>query len=252
MKIKHSSLIARKNFLKGKNKNLKFLLKQRFTWMNSFIKKNWKGIEFGAGAGFSQFFIKSKNFEISDYENYKYLDFKKKNAEKTDFKKNSYNFVIACNMIHHLNHPLKFFYEVHRILKKNGRLIIFDANGSFFLKLILKITKHEHFNKNINIWNEKKSIKSLNDPWIGNNAVCDLIFEDKNCFKKNIGKKFKIIYEEKTEFLIFLNSGGIYFKTYFIPLSYFSLKLISIIDTLLVFLFPSIFALGRKIVLEKV
>jgi len=49
-----------------------------------------------------------------------------------------------------------------------------------------------------------------------------------------------------------LNSGGIYFKTYFIPLSYFSLKLISIIDTLLVFLFPSIFALGRKIVLEKV
>lgn len=87
MKKKYSSILARKIFLDKKNKNLTFLLKERFNWINLFIKRGWKGIEFGSGAGFSKFFIKSKNLKTSDYENYKYLDFGKKDAEKTGFKK---------------------------------------------------------------------------------------------------------------------------------------------------------------------
>lgn len=141
---------------------------------------------------------------------------------------------------------------MHRILKKNGRLIIFEPNGSFFLRLILKLTKHEYYDINVNIWDKKKSIKDKNDPWIGNNAVPDLIFENKNIFTKNMGKKFRIIYERKTEFLIFLNSGGIYFRSFFIPLNNFFLKLIFLLDILLTSVFPSIFALGRRIVLEKI
>lgn len=252
MKKIHSSIIVRKNFLKEKNKNLHFLLEQRFNWMNFFIKKDWKGIEFGSGAGLSQFFIDSKNLKISDYESYKFLDFKNKNAEKTGFKKNSFNFIIACNMIHHLKSPLKFFDEMHRILKRGGKLIIFEPNGSFLYKLVLKITKHEFFDENIDIWNKKKNTKNKNDPWIGNNAIPDLIFENKENFRKNLGNKFKIIFEQKTEFLIFFNSGGVYFKSFYIPLNYFLLKIIFFLDNLLIFFFPSIFALGRRVVLEKI
>ena len=44
-----------------KNKNLYFLIKNRYEWMNNFVKENDIGIEVGAGAGLSKKFILSKN-----------------------------------------------------------------------------------------------------------------------------------------------------------------------------------------------
>ena len=41
-------------FKKNKNKNLYFLIKKRFGWMNNFIAHGDKGLEVGAGAGFSE------------------------------------------------------------------------------------------------------------------------------------------------------------------------------------------------------
>ena len=63
---------------------------------------------------------------------------------------------------------------------------------------------------------------------------------------------FKIIYESYSEFFIFINSGGIYSKCFYVPLNYTLLGILHFIDKLLVKFFPNIFALGRKIVLEKV
>ena len=45
---------AIKEFQKKKNKNLDFLLKNRFSWMKKFISAKDKGLEVGAGAGFSK------------------------------------------------------------------------------------------------------------------------------------------------------------------------------------------------------
>ena len=39
---------AIKNFNSSKSKNLRFLLEQRFNWMNKFIKEHEEGIEFGS------------------------------------------------------------------------------------------------------------------------------------------------------------------------------------------------------------
>ena len=39
---------------KNKTKNLDFLLRKRFSWMNNFIEKNHNGIEVGSGVGFSK------------------------------------------------------------------------------------------------------------------------------------------------------------------------------------------------------
>ena len=63
-----STKVAIESFNSSKSKNLKFLLKQRFNWMNEFIKENDKGLEVGSGAGFAKFFIKNKNFKISDFK----------------------------------------------------------------------------------------------------------------------------------------------------------------------------------------
>ena len=101
-----------------KNKNLYYLLNERYLWMNNFIKENDTGIEVGAAGGFTKSFIKCKNFKISDFSNHDHLDYKNVDAQKTGFEDKKFDFVISSNMIHHLPYPLMFFNEMHRILKR--------------------------------------------------------------------------------------------------------------------------------------
>ena len=46
----------------------------------------------------------------------------------TGFKNESFDYVIASNMIHHIPYPMKFFREMNRILKKGGKLYNFDIS----------------------------------------------------------------------------------------------------------------------------
>jgi len=234
-----------------KNKNLQVLLNQRFKWMNNFIKENNKGLEVGADAGFSKNFIRCKDFKISDFSDHTHLDYKKIDAQNTGFEKDKFDFVISSNMIHHLPFPVTFFKEMHRILKIKGRLIIFDAHCSFLLQLILILMKHEGFDFTKNVWSETEPATDKNDLWSGNSAIPYLIFNNNEKFKEKLGDKFKILHLERCECFLFLNSGGVTSKTFYIPLSNTFLKLIILFDKLLCRFFPKIFALGYKIVLEK-
>ena len=104
------------------NKNLYFLIKNRFGWMNDFIELNKSGIEVGAAAGFSKMFTKNKSILITDFCNDNHLDIKNLDAQKTNLKNESFDYIIASNMIHHVPYPVKFFYEMHRILKKKRKI----------------------------------------------------------------------------------------------------------------------------------
>ena len=234
-----------------KNKNLHMLLSERFLWMNDFIDINHKGIEVGAAAGFSKKFIKSKKFKINDYSDHPHLDFKNIDAQNTGFKDDEFDFVIASNMIHHLPYPLKFFNEMNRILKKGGKLIIFDAHCSVLLQLVLIIMKHEGFDFTKDVWSLKEPSTDDNDLWSGNSAIPYLIFNNKKIFAEKLGSKFNIKKLKICECLLFLNSGGVSSKTFYIPLNFFFLKFIKYFDRFLSFLFPKIFSLAYKIVLEK-
>ncbi len=235
----------------NKNKNLYILLKERFSWMNNFIDQNAKGIEVGAAAGFSKKFIKSKNFKISDFSNHSHLDHKNIDAQATGFKNEEFDFVISSNMIHHLPFPVKFFNEMHRILKKGGKLIIFDAHCSVLLQLVLILMKHEGFDFTKNVWSLNEPSTGIDDPWSGNSAIPYLIFNEKNEFQKKLGEKFNLKYLKLCECLLFLNSGGVTSKTFYFPLNFFFLNILKYLDKFLTLLFPKIFALGYKIVLEK-
>ena len=90
--------------------------------MNNFIKDADIGIEVGSGAGFSKEFINNKNFKLTDLGDDEHLDFKNIDAQNTGFENESFNYVIASNMIHHIPFPIKFFKEMNRILKRNGKL----------------------------------------------------------------------------------------------------------------------------------
>jgi len=236
----------------GKSKNLQFLLKQRFNWMNKFINENDAGIEVGSGAGFAKFYIKNTNFKLTDIGSDDHLDFKGIDAQSTGFQDNSFNYVIASNMIHHIPYPTKFFREMNRILKKDGKLIIFDSYCSIFLQIITILMRHEGFDFTLNVWDEKNPKSDEKDPWAGNIAVPNLIFDDKINFNKKLGKLFSIEYEKLTECFIFLNSGGVTSKTFCIPLPNFLLNFVNNVDKLLIRSFPKIFCLGRRVVLKKV
>jgi SAM-dependent methyltransferase len=236
----------------NKSKNLRYLLKKRFGWMNKFINKDEVGIEFGSGAGFAKFYIKNKNFKMSDLSKDKHLDFKEVDAQATNFKDESFNYIIASNMIHHIPYPIKFFREMNRILKKNGKLIIFESYCSIIFQLATIVMKHEGFDFTKNVWDEKDPKSDEKNAWAGNIAVPHLLFDDKQIFQKKMGNFFSIEYEKLTECLIFLNSGGVTSKTFHIPLPFFALKILNLIDKILIKFLPNFFGMGRRIVLKKV
>ena len=252
MKSIADTKIARELYYSSKSKNVKFLLNERFSWMNDFIQDEETGIEVGSGAGFSKDFIKNKNFKLTDIGEDDHLDFKNIDAQSTGFDSESFDYVIASNMIHHIPYPMKFFKEMNRILKKNGKLIIFEPYCSVLLQLATTIMKHEGFDFTVNVWDEKKPKSDEEDLWAGNIAVSNLIFDDKKNFSKHLGSYFKIKHEKLVECLIFFNSGGVTSKTFCLPMNNFFLKLINVIDKILIKLLPNIFASGRQIVLEKI
>ena len=242
---------AIKLFNEASSSNLRFLLKKRFDWMNNFIESEDLGIELGSGPGFSKEYIKNKNFKISDLSNHKHLDYKNIDAQDTKFQNEAFDFVIASNMIHHIPYPIKFFREVNRILKKGGKLIIFESYCSIMFQLATIIMKHEGFDFTINVWDEQNPKSDADDLWAGNIAVPHLIFDDKNNFNKYLGNEFKIKYEELTECFVFLNSGGVSSKTFYLPMNNFSIKILDSLDKILIKFFPNIFAMGRRLVLVK-
>lgn len=244
-------MYARNYFFSNLNKNLYHLLHQRYSWMNNFIKDNDNVIELGCGTGLAKEFIKNKNFKISDVFEFDFLDYKKINALDTGFKNKTFSVVIASNLIHHIAYPAKLFKEVHRILKPNGIFIVQDVNCSFLMKIAILVMKSEGYDFCVDVLNNKKPCNDENDPWSGNNAIPNLIFDNFKNFNDSLENKFEIISSQKNEFLSFINSGGVNLKTFYIPLNDALNKFIIKLDKLFT-LFPNIFALQQSHVLKKI
>ena len=94
LKIVADTSNAIKMFNSDKSKNLRFLLYQRFDWMNKFISNHQTGIEFGSGAGFAKHYIKNENFKMSDLSDDPHLDFKGVDAQATNFNDNSFKLML--------------------------------------------------------------------------------------------------------------------------------------------------------------
>jgi SAM-dependent methyltransferase len=240
--------LSRKNFYERKSNNLIMLLKNRYSWMNNHIEPHHKGIEVGAGTGISKDFINNKNFQITDYCDKDWLDIKNIDALNTGFADNSFDFVISSNMIHHISSPVKFLEEMSRILKPGGKLIIQEINCSIITRLILILMNHEGYNFDLNIFDRNIICTDPNDLWSGNNAIPNLLFDDKTKFHTHISF-FRIDFRTYDEFLCFLNSGGVISKTFYIPLPKFAIKIMQYFDKALTNLLPNIFAMQTQIIL---
>lgn len=241
---------AREKFFSMKTQNLRFLLEKRYTWMNHHIKAESAGIEVGAGAGFSKEFIRCENYKTTDFADHPWIDITNVDAMDTPFGDNEFDFVVSSNMIHHLAYPKTFFREMYRILKPGGKLLIQEIYASFFMRLFLRMMRHEGYNFDADPFDETTVANDPADLWSANCAIPNLLFDDLDRFYAEI-PGFALSRPVYREFSIFLNSGGVIAKTFFIPLPRLLLHLQYAVDTVLTALFPRVFALQMHIVLTK-
>lgn len=62
----------------------------------------------------------------------------KGSAEKMPFKKNSFDTIIAGELVEHLKNPEKFIKESNRVLRKNGKLVITTPNKDSLVNRIFR------------------------------------------------------------------------------------------------------------------
>jgi len=239
---------ARKIFLESRPKNLEYLLKKRYGWMNDFLSENQAGFEVGAGAGLSKCFIENKNLLLTDYSDCSWLD-QKVDALNLPYSNSSYDFIIESNVLHHLAFPLKFFSEAYRVLKPGGVLLIQDVWGSLLLRTLLKYFKTEGYSYSVDVFSSTLSSCDESNLWAGNNVMPNILFDDIEKLERESG--FQVIQFELSECLIFPLSGGVTSKILVPQLPSFILNLIDLLDRILIKIAPNIFALQMRAVLKK-
>ena len=238
--------------MSSKNKNLIYLLNKRFSWMKKYIRGKKTIIELGSGNGCIKKIIDDKRIILTDIIKYPWIDKKvdmmKINLGKKYLKK--IDIFIINHSLHHCANPALTLKKMSIYLKKNGYILINEPETSFFLKLIQIVLDDESWSLKSKVFNHK-SIFSPKNPWISNTAVAQLLFKNEKKFQKYF-PQYKIVENKLSEFFIFLNSGGVNSSFFHIKLNNFFLKILNIIDEILIFFLPNIFALNRTIILRKI
>ncbi len=240
---------AREFFLTHRPRNLEYLLRKRYAWMNAHLKPGMRVVEFGAGSGLSKEFIHHEGFRISDVEPRPWTD-DVADAMNPPYPDGSIDVAIFSHMIHHLPNPAQFFASVHKMLAPGGLVLIQELNTCFLLKLALRAMRHEGWSYDIDVFDPNVVANDPRDPWSANCAIPHLMFRDGAEFERRI-PGFRIEKNELNECFVFLASGGVVVRAKTIELPKFMLRAIDTMDTVLVKLMPSVFAMGRSVVLRK-
>jgi ubiquinone/menaquinone biosynthesis C-methylase UbiE/uncharacterized protein YbaR (Trm112 family) len=132
-----------KKSLKAYQKNMKVFDKLNF-WEESgkaarFIpsKNDFTVLDLGCGNGVSTDSIKGRmvvGIELSEKQlirakkRFPNRNFVVGDARKIPFKKETFDLIVAINMLHHVNDPENVLKECFRVLKKGGKLLTVDPN----------------------------------------------------------------------------------------------------------------------------
>jgi SAM-dependent methyltransferase len=240
---------ARQRFLSTRFRNLEALLRQRYSWMNDYIRDGETVVEFGCGAGFARLFLTATSLVLTDYVNNEWVDVQA-DAMNPPFAPGSVDVIICSHMVHHMARPVTFFEQVHPILKDGGRIIIQDVNTALLFRMLLRAMRHEGWSYDIDVFDKNAVTNDPADPWSANCAIPELMFTSSTTFERRV-PGFAVVKNELNESLLFPLSGGVISKTSVPELPSAILDGVRWIDRLLVRALPSVFALGRSVVLEK-
>ena len=248
MSSEGSVALARSSFLERRFKNLDVLLHSRYTWMNCYLVPGQTIIEIGAGAGFSPLYLIQKPI-LTDAADNTWID-RFIDATNMELASGSVDVLIASHNIHHFHSPYKFFKECERVLNEDGVLLVQELNTSLLMRILLRVMRHEGWSYDVDVFKEHVIVNEKHDLWSANCAVPEMLFTDVTHFELTF-PGLKVEVNELCECILFPLSGGVISKTRMPELPCFLLKAVLLLDRLLVWAAPSLFALGRRVVVRK-
>jgi ubiquinone/menaquinone biosynthesis C-methylase UbiE len=210
---------------------------------NIYTSNKKKILELGSGGGNIKKVI--QNCITSDQFKNENID-RIENIYKINFKKNSVSNIILIDVFHHLQFPNLALKEIHRVLIKNGRIIMIEPAMGFIPRIIYKIFHYEPngFNLKINCNDTLKRIPSLNQYFAAQSLPWRAFFLK----ELNLRSKYKIKLIKPFSDFAFLLSGGYSYKAFYPKFLY---SLIKLIDKILTSISIKIFSARMLIVLEK-
>ena len=210
---------------------------------NIYISNKKKILELGSGGGNIKKIIE-KCITSDQFKN-KNID-RIENIYKINFKKNSISNIILIDVFHHLKFPSLALKEIHKVLIKNGRIIMIEPAMGLIPRIIYKIFHYEPngFNLKINWIHIPKKIPSLNQYFAAQSMPWRAFFLK----ELNLKSKYKIKYIKPFSDFAFLLSGGYSYRALYPKILY---SLIKLIDKILTSISIRIFSARMLIVLEK-
>jgi SAM-dependent methyltransferase len=210
---------------------------------NIYLSDKKKILELGSGGGNIKKVI--KECITSDQFKNKNID-RIENIYKINFEKNSISNVILIDVFHHLQFPSLALKEIHKVLIKNGRIIMVEPAMGFIPRIVYKIFHYEPNGFNLRIkWNNiPKKIPSSNKYFAAQSIPWRAFFLK----ELNLKSKYSIKLIKPFSDFAFLLSGGYSYKALYPKILYSMIKLI---DKILTSISIRIFSARMLIVLEK-
>lgn len=109
-----------------------------------------KAVEEFVGLDMSESMIAKARQKHDDHGRDKTVSFVVGDAEHLPFPDNSFNIITCCNSFHHYPHPQQAVNEMHRVLEKDGQVIIIDGSrddpwGNFIFEFCVSfVESHVH------------------------------------------------------------------------------------------------------------
>ena len=210
---------------------------------NIYLYDKKKILELGSGGGNIKKVI--KECITSDQFKNKNID-RIENIYKINFKKNSISNIILIDVFHHLQFPSLALKEIHKVLIKNGRIIMIEPAMGFIPRIVYKIFHYEPNGFNLRIkWNNIPKKIPLSNQYFAAQSIPWRAFFLKEL---NLKSKYSIKLIKPFSDFAFLLSGGYSYKALYPKILY---SLIRLIDKILTSISIRIFSARMLIVLEK-
>jgi SAM-dependent methyltransferase len=208
-----------------------------------YLSDKKKILELGSGGGNIKKVI--KECVTSDQFKNKNID-RIENIYKINFKKNSISNIILIDVFHHLQFPSLALKEIHKVLIKNGRIIMAEPAMGLIPRIVYKIFHYEPNGFNLKIkWNNIPKKIPLSNQYFAAQSIPWRAFFLKEL---NLKSKFSIKLIKPFSDFTFLLSGGYSYIALYPKILYSMIKLI---DKILTSISIRIFSARMLIVLEK-
>jgi SAM-dependent methyltransferase len=172
----------------------------------------------------------------------------KQNIYNINYKNNYLSNIILIDVFHHLEFPRLALNETHRVLKKNGRVIMLEPAMGILPRIIYKLFHHEPNGFNFNIdWDKTPKNRNIIKKYFAAQSLPWRAFVLKEMKVKN---NFEVVSLRTFSDFAFLLSGGNSYSFSFYSSRFY--PFVKNIDKFLTFLSKFFFSARMLIVLKKI